>query len=711
MERVIVTGAQGFVGRHFVHLLLGSPDVEVLGLGRSPDDRTHFTHDVHRGGTPMRAPLPAAVRARLASERYRYRSLDVRRTPDLMRLIREFAPTTVVHLAAALRDQPLEDLLASNVGAVASVLEALVGTRHERCRVVLGSTGGVYGEAPAAALPLREDFRGVPVDLYSLTKQTSEDASRILAARYGLRVVWARLFNLIGPGQEERHFFGRVASQLAAIRAGVRPAELELGNLDSTRDFLDVRDAADALWLLAQHGETGLAYNVASGHEIRIADALKLLVEVAALPDQVEIRSLARREADVSRHFGAIDRIAALGFSPTRPLHVSASDVLGYYTSELEPSDPARTIVGTPLTVSVTSRADYAIEITAGLVARLPERLRAEFPGRTTALLTDSVVWELHGRAMIERAAATGFAIAPLIVPHGERSKTPASYLALVEQLHQHRIDRRGMLVNLGGGMVIDTGGMLAATYLRGIDYVNVPTTLLAQHDAAIGGKVAVNAAWGTKNFLGAFHHPRAVYCDPTVLATLSARDISAGVAEAIKVALCGEPDLFRLLETDVDQVRAADPVVLGQLVRLAIARKTALLAADPYEVDLRRVLNLGHTVGHVLEAEYGHDGILHGEAVAFGIAIATAVGLRRGICARVDAQRIFALLARYELPPPVPRERALGALRRLDDIRLARGTQLNFVIPTGVPGVQIEAEVGSAELIGALDFVLARAA
>ena len=238
-----------------------------------------------------------------------------------------------------------------------------------------------------------------------------------------------------------------------------------------------------------------------------------------------------------------------------------------------------------------------------------------------------------------------------------------------------------------------------------------MPTTLLAQHDAAIGGKVAVNAAWGTKNFLGAFHQPRAVLCDPGVLRTLPARELSAGVAEAIKVALCGEADLFRLLEREVAQVRAADPDTLGRLVRLAIARKVALLAPDPYEVDLRRVLNLGHTVGHVLEAGYGHDGILHGEAVAFGIAMATAVGQARELCSRCDAARIFALLASYDLPPRIPRARALAALDRLDDIRLARGAQLNFVIPTGIPGVQIEPELATAELVGALDHVLAREA
>jgi 3-dehydroquinate synthetase/nucleoside-diphosphate-sugar epimerase len=709
-QRVVVTGAQGFVGRHLVDRLLGhAGDVEVLGLGRSPGDRAWFTHHVHWNHTAVRAPLPPAMRARLAGERYRYRPIDLRDTAGVVRLLAEFAPTCIIHLAAALRDQPLAELLDSNVGAAASLLDALVGAKLESCRVVLGSTGGVYGAAPAHALPLREDLRGTPVDLYSLTKQTSEDATRILAERFGLRVVWARLFNLVGPGQDERHLFGRIAAQLAAIRAGLRRAELELGDLAPTRDFLDVRDAADALWLLARHGEPGLAYNVASGCETRIGDALALLLEVAGPGVAVELRAAPPRANDIARHWGDIARIRALGFAPQVPLRESARDVVAYYTDEvLAAARPATTVAPAPVAVTVTARADYPIEVTAGLVDRLPARLAADYPGRTVALITDARVWELYGRGVVERAAGAGLAIAPLVIAEGERSKSPERWLALIDELYRNRIDRRGLIVNLGGGLVSDLGGFVAASYLRGIDYINVPTTLLAQHDAAIGGKVAVNAAWGTKNFLGAFHHPRAVLCDPGVLRTLSPRDLSAGVAEAIKVALCGEPELFGLLETGVHRVRAADPATLAQVVRLAAAHKVALLAPDPYEVDLRRVLNLGHTLGHALEVESGHGALRHGEAVAFGIAVATAVGVERGLCARDDADRIFRLLASYELPPRIARDHATSALRRLDDIRLVRGNRLNFVIPTGIAGVHIEPEVGDDVLARAVDHVLA---
>jgi 3-dehydroquinate synthase len=708
-ERIVVTGAQGFVGRHLVHRLLGEPGLEVLGIGRSPDSREAFTHAVHWGHTAVAAPLPRALFERLATERYRYRRLDARDTPGVVRALRDFAPTCVIHLAAALRDQPLGELLASNVGAAASLLDALVGAQLEGCRVVLGSTGGVYGAAPPAALPLREELRGTPIDLYSLTKLAGEDATRILAERHGLRVVWARLFNLVGPGQEERHFFGRVAAQLAAIRAGLRPAELELGDLDCTRDFVDVRDSADALWLLARHGEPGLPYNIASGRETRIADALSLLLDVA-LPDsareEIAVRRVGGRAHDVPRHFADISRLSALGFAPRIALPDSARDLLAYYAGDVRAACERRAVEAEPppLVVSAVRRDEYPIEVAPGLLDRLPARLSGEHPGRRMALLTDARVWDLHGRALLERLRAAGLAIEPLVIPEGERSKTPERYLALIEELHRIRFDRRGLLVNFGGGLVTDVGGFVAATYLRGVDYVNVPTTLLAQHDSAIGGKVAVNASWGAKNFLGAFHHPRGVYCDPCVLQTLPPRDLSAGVAEAIKVALCGEPDLFQLLEREAAAVRARDPEVLARVVRLASARKAALLAPDPYEVDLRRVLNLGHTIGHALEVEHGHEELLHGEAVAFGIAVATAVGLERGLCARSDARRIFALLAAYDLPPRIARDRVLGALGRLDDIRLVRAGRLNFVIPAGVHAVHIEPELGAGELGRALE-------
>ena len=281
-------------------------------------------------------------------------------------------------------------------------------------------------------------------------------------------------------------------------------------------------------------------------------------------------------------------------------------------------------------------------------------------------------------------------------------------YLELIRRMHEARFDRRALLVNLGGGIVTDVGGFVAATYLRGVAYVNVPTTLLAQLDAAIGGKVAVNMPWA-KNFVGAFAHPRAVFADPAVLATLDARQISAGAAEAIKVGIINDPDLFELLEAESEAVRSGqDARLLAEVVGRASEGKIALLAPDPYERNLRRALNLGHTYGHALEVETGYGQLLHGEAVAFGLAVAATVARRRGVCSRDTLERIFRVLRAYRLPPRLSRAHLLGACGRLEAIRLVRGRKLNFVLPLRIGAVEVVPEVEEGEIAAALHEIMA---
>jgi len=216
-----------------------------------------------------------------------------------------------------------------------------------------------------------------------------------------------------------------------------------------------------------------------------------------------------------------------------------------------------------------------------------------------------------------------------------------------------------------------------------------------------------VNTPWA-KNFVGAFHHPNAVYCDPDVLRTLSSRDLSAGIAEAIKVAIIGEPTLFSLLEQEVGTIcETRQAEVLGEVVLRAAAHKIEVLAPDPYEVDLRRSLNLGHTFAHPLETELEYEGILHGEAVAFGMAIATALAEARGVCTGRDADRIYRLLAAYNLPPRLPYARVMAALKHLHGIRLIRANRLNFVLPERVGRVQITPEVEDSQIAEAIDRVV----
>ncbi len=707
--RILITGGQGFIGRYLAaHWLEEDQQALVMCLGRSGRMDDRFTHRVNRGDISVPAPLPADLCAALSTNRYRYTALDLLDSPALKQLNKEFRPTVVIHLAGALRDDPPDRLFRTNVEATVSLIESVVGSGISQPLMIFGSSGGVYGTPAEDDLPLVETGTGQPVDLYSASKLAAEHVSRILCQRYRLPAIWARIFNVVGPGQEERHFCGRVAAQAAAIAAGVMNSVLEVGTLDTTRDFIDVRDVARALTCLAEKGTPGDVYNLASGEETPIERVLRDTLRLAGLEGRVDIRTLPGRPADIPRHFGSIQRIRALGYSPRHPLAGSLQDVLDYYRHDVRSAARRSSEAGPEdrrsLEVCVSAKHTCPVAIEPGLMAELPRRLINRFPCARMVVLTDTRVGGLYAEDLAQRMESAGINTGLVILPEGEASKTFEQFHRLIAELHDLDFDRRAVLVNVGGGVVTDTGGFVAATYMRGVAYVNVPTTLLAQHDAAVGGKVAVNTDWA-KNFCGAFHQPCAVFADPCVLSSLEDREISAGVAEAIKVAITGEPALFELLERSSRSIRAErDPEVLARMLRLAVSRKIALLQPDPYEVDLRRVLNLGHTFGHPLETELTYCGIRHGEAVGFGIAVATEVATARGVCEGMAARRILQLLKTYDLPPHVPRSRLMAACRRLREIRLVRGGKLLFVLPTGISSVQIVDEVGDDEILAAIE-------
>ncbi len=769
-KRILITGAQGFLGRYLVASWLGAdPGVEIVGAGRSPRRRDRFTHSVTWGSTLVPAPLTAELAAAERSDRYRYVPLDLLARPALTGLLQELRPDVIVHLAGELRDSAPERLLQGNVGATISLLESIAGAGIAAPRLVLGSTGAVYGVPAPGALPLSEEQAWAPSDLYAISKRAAEDAARVLAARHGIPVTWARIFNPVGPGQDERHLSGRIAAQVAAAAAGEIDPVIEVGPLDRTRDFIDARDVARALVLLAERGEPGAAYNVASGVETPAEEVLRAALRAAGLEEAARIDRRPGRAGDPLRHVADVRRLRALGFTPRHSLGASLADLHAYYMGPVAraaraargeagstfgapgrlaapsapnpgstfgapgrlaaPSAPnPGSTFGAPdrlaapsapnpgpaapspeaeLTVEIASRHCYPVALEPGLLRALPARLRALFPAARLVVLDDERVHALHGARAVDALRAAGFAADAISIPADESSKSLERARDVIERLHALRFDRRSVLVNLGGGLVSDLGGFVASVYMRGVAYVNVPTTLLAQHDSAIGGKVAVNTPWA-KNFVGAFHHPRAVFCDPEVLATLDDRNLAAGIAEAIKVAIIDEPALFDLLERRAGAVRARDAGVLGEIVRRAARKKIEILGADPYEIDLRRTLNLGHTFAHPLEVELGYAGLLHGEAVAFGLAVATFVALARGVCARRDAARITALLRAYALPPPAPRSRLEAARRRLDEIRLVRAGRLNYVLPERVGAVRIVDEVAGDELGAAIAAIAA---
>jgi len=710
--RVLVTGAQGFIGRFAVADLLESdPSVHVVGLGRSERTDYRFTHEVTWRGTRHPAPLERSVARAAVDGRYHYVQADLNDTRHLTSLLREARPDVIVHLAASLRDEPPRNLVDTNLGAVVSLLESVVGSGVHPPRIVLGSSGSVYGVVEGRGLPLREDMPCAPIDPYSVSKRAAEDMSRVLGEQHGLDLVWARIFNPVGPGQDERHLCGWLGQQVAAIVAGDAPPEITVGPLHTTRDYLDVRDTASALRALAVSGEPGGTYNVASGVETAGSCILARLEAVAGVSLELRTRALPPRRFDMDRHVADVTRLEALGWAPRYDLDASLGAVLDYYAEEVAGrSVPA---VGRPSSARqpITLRPDRtercSVEVDTGLLARLPDLLQARFGGARLAVLTDERVQGLYGDGVVEALTHAGMEAHAVVVPEGERSKSLAQFEQVIGALHSQSFDRRSVLVNLGGGTITDLGGYVAASYLRGVAYVNVPTTLLAQHDSGIGGKVAVNAPWA-KNFIGAFHHPRAVLCDPGVLATLGDRDVRCGVAESIKVALCGAPGLFELLERQVDAVMGRDPAVLEEVVRRSAEHKIALLTPDPYEIDLRRVLNLGHTFGHALEVELAYDDLQHGEAVGYGVALATLIAEESGECPVDDARRILDLIGRYGILAPVDPERLHAAAKRVDDVRLVRGGRLNYVLPTTVRSVEVVPELPDHRIHRAVDALVA---
>lgn len=364
------------------------------------------------------------------------------------------------------------------------------------------------------------------------------------------------------------------------------------------------------------------------------------------------------------------------------------------------PTDPDDPIIG-----AATRHDTYPVHVCQDEAAAV-HRLRTEIDGRRVALITDDNVAALHADRLAGGLAAAGLDVASTTIPAGEASKSLPTAAALLDWLAGTRLARRDVILAVGGGVITDTVGWVASAYMRGLPYVNVPTTLLAQVDAALGGKVAVDHATA-KNLIGAFHQPKAVVSHVGYLATLDERELRAGLAEAIKKGVIASPALFELIETRYRELLAADPAASAALVHGASAVKCRLIAKDPYENDLRRPLNFGHTIGHAVETVTGYGPVLHGEAVAFGMACAARIAERRGLLDPAVLRRITALLATVGLPVtlgalPAPVDPA-ATVAALGQIRKIRDGRLRFVLPVGLGETVIADDVSDAEIHTAL--------
>jgi 3-dehydroquinate synthase len=354
-----------------------------------------------------------------------------------------------------------------------------------------------------------------------------------------------------------------------------------------------------------------------------------------------------------------------------------------------------------PYRFSATRTDEYPVHVCRDESTAVGHLLR-EVGARRVALITDDRVAAIHARGLAARLRAGGLDVTMTAFPSGEASKSLRTACDMLDWLAGTTIARRDVVLAVGGGVVIDTVGWVASAYMRGVPYVNVPTTLLAHVDAALGGKVAVDHT-SAKNLIGAFYQPKAVVSNVGYLGSLDRRQLAAGLAEAVKKGVIGSPDLFRLIEHEAERVLSRDLDVLETLVQAASRVKCELLSGDPYEEDLRRPLNFGHTVGHAVETVTGYGPVLHGEAVAFGMVVAAAIAADRGLIDLDLRDRLVQLLRRIGLPVSLAE---FGVWVDVDDvvaalgqIRKIRDGQIRFVLPLALGQTAIVDDVTDAEV------------
>jgi 3-dehydroquinate synthase len=343
----------------------------------------------------------------------------------------------------------------------------------------------------------------------------------------------------------------------------------------------------------------------------------------------------------------------------------------------------------------------------SGLIRSLApriERVAGKLP-RRVFVLTSAPIWALWGEAFL-----TSFAEAPIVLflEPGEKFKTLSSVEKLLRQMAQAGGDRGSLLIDFGGGIVGDVGGFLAAIYMRGIPYVQVPTTFLAQVDSSVGGKTGVNLPEG-KNLVGSFHHPLAIFADIEALGTLPERELRAGLMESVKAGIIRDRSLVRFMEGHADQVLRRDPKALEKVIVASIRMKAGVVHLDEREGGLRMILNFGHTVGHALEQATHYKALLHGEAVGWGMVAALYLAVQRGTISQAHFERLEELIYLYG-PLPALSLRAARVVAATGGDKKNLGGVRRFVLPVGIGDAGIVEDVTEAELQAAVGYMLARA-
>ena len=346
--------------------------------------------------------------------------------------------------------------------------------------------------------------------------------------------------------------------------------------------------------------------------------------------------------------------------------------------------------------------AKYDITVQAGLLARAGETLASLTKSRRVAIVTDSHVAPLHRPVLDSSLAAAGFEVISVTIAAGEQHKNLGEISAMYDELLESRIERSTPLLALGGGVVGDMTGFVAATILRGVPFIQVPTSLLAMVDASVGGKTGIDHPLG-KNLIGAFYQPKAVLIDPRVLATLPPRELRGGLAECIKHEIISDADGFARLERNIARAIDLDINYLAELVAHNVAIKARVVQDDPFEQGDRAHLNLGHTFGHAIESVSGYE-YSHGEGVALGIVAASRLSSKLGLLDEASVARIIAVLAKAGLPTgqmPLDAQAVVDAMAHDKKVKAGR---VRFVLPDRIGHAIIRDDVPDAMVLRSVE-------
>jgi 3-dehydroquinate synthase len=349
-----------------------------------------------------------------------------------------------------------------------------------------------------------------------------------------------------------------------------------------------------------------------------------------------------------------------------------------------------------------TKSGQYTVSVGSGILDSLAKHTPALKQRKLVFLLTSPEIWALWGQRV--RASLAPLDPIVLFLPAGERHKRLSQVERLATEMATAGADRSSLLIAFGGGVTGDVGGFLSAIYMRGIDYIQVPTTLLAQVDSSVGGKTGVNLQTG-KNLVGCFYPPQAVIAEIELLRTLPPRELHAGVYESIKAGVIRDAGLFRFIESNRELIAGGDPASLEKMVAASIRMKAEVVGLDEREFGVRMILNFGHTLGHAIEAASGYCALLHGEAIAWGMLAALHISRERKLLTR-EATRRMELLIRFFEPPALPRVSPKRLLEAASGDKKNRAGVRRFVLLQGLGKAVVVEDVTDAEVISAIESI-----